>query len=45
MVFEMEEIFLTNAIRGIMPVICIDNTYFSRDLTNKLAGLMNGEGK
>jgi branched-chain amino acid aminotransferase len=38
MVFEMEEIFLTNAIRGIRPVICIDNTYFSRDLTNILIG-------
>jgi branched-chain amino acid aminotransferase len=42
MVFEMEEIFLTNAIRGIRPVICIDNTYYSRDLTNILVGLLNG---
>jgi branched-chain amino acid aminotransferase len=41
MVFEMEEVFLTNAIRGITPVICIDNTYFSRDLTNKLVVLIN----
>jgi branched-chain amino acid aminotransferase len=40
MVFEMEEIFLTNAIRGIRPVICIDNTYFSRELTNILIGLL-----
>jgi branched-chain amino acid aminotransferase len=40
MVFEMEEIFLTNAISGIRPVICIDNTYFSRELTNLLIGLM-----
>jgi branched-chain amino acid aminotransferase len=39
MIFEMEEVFLTNAIRGIMPVICIDNTYFSRELTNKLVKL------
>jgi branched-chain amino acid aminotransferase len=39
MVFEMEEIFLTNAIHGIRPVICIDNTYFSRELTNILIGL------
>ena len=43
-VFEMEEIFLTNAIRGIMPVICIDNTYFSRELTNILIGLMTNDG-
>jgi len=43
MVFEMEEIFLTNAIRGIRPVICIDNTYFSRDLTNILVGLLNDD--
>jgi branched-chain amino acid aminotransferase len=41
MVFEMEEIFLTNAIRGIRPVICIDNTYFSRELTNILVRLLN----
>ena len=41
MVFEMEEVFLTNAIRGIRPVICIDNTYFSRELTNILVRLLN----
>ncbi len=41
MVFEMEEIFLTNAIRGIRPVICIDNTYFTREVTNILVRLMN----
>jgi branched-chain amino acid aminotransferase len=41
MVFEMEEIFLTNAIRGIMPVICIDNTYFSRELTGIIMRLIN----
>ncbi len=41
MIFEMEEVFLTNAIRGIMPVICIDNTYFSRELTNILVGLLS----
>ncbi len=40
MVFEMEEVFLTNAIRGIMPVICIDNTYFSRELTSMLKGML-----
>ncbi len=40
MVFEMEEIFLTNAIHGIRPVICIDNTYFSRELTGILMGLL-----
>jgi branched-chain amino acid aminotransferase len=44
MVFEMEEIFLTNAIRGIRPVICIDNTYFSRDLTNMLVRLLTVDG-
>jgi branched-chain amino acid aminotransferase len=42
MVFEMEEIFLTNAVRGIMPVICIDNTYYSRELTGILIRILNG---
>ena len=42
MVFEMEEVFLTNAIRGIRPVICINNTYFSRELTGILMQLLNG---
>jgi branched-chain amino acid aminotransferase len=41
MVFEMEEIFLTNAIRHIRPVICIDNTYYSRELTGMLVRLLN----
>jgi branched-chain amino acid aminotransferase len=36
MIFEMEEIFLTNAIRPIRPVICIDNTYYSRELTGTI---------
>jgi len=40
MVFEMEEIFLTNAIRGVRPVICIDSTYYSRDLTEKIRRLL-----
>ena len=40
MVFEMEEIFLTNAIRGIRPVICIDSTYYSRELTTMLTRLL-----
>jgi branched-chain amino acid aminotransferase len=40
MIFEMEEIFLTNAIRGIRSVICIDNTYYTRDLTSRIAGLI-----
>lgn len=40
MIFEMEEIFLTNAIRPIRPVICIDNTYYSRELTGTLARLL-----
>jgi branched-chain amino acid aminotransferase len=44
MVFEMEEIFLTNAIRGIRPVICINNTYFSRELTNMLVRLLTDDG-
>jgi branched-chain amino acid aminotransferase len=39
-VFEMEEIFLTNAIRRIRPVICIDNTYYSRELTGKIRRLL-----
>jgi branched-chain amino acid aminotransferase len=43
MVFEMEEIFLTNAIRGIRPVICINNTYFSRELTNMLVRLLTDD--
>jgi len=42
MVFEMEEIFLTNAIRGIRPVICIDNTYYSRELTGTLIRILKG---
>jgi branched-chain amino acid aminotransferase len=45
MVFEMEEIFLTNAVRGIRPVICIDNTYYSRELTGILVRLLNENGK
>jgi len=44
MVFEMEEVFLTNAIRGIRPVICIDNTYYSRELTGILIRLMKEKG-
>ena len=44
MVFEMEEIFLTNAIRAIRPVICIDNTYYSRELTAILIRLLKGRG-
>jgi branched-chain amino acid aminotransferase len=43
MIFEMEEIFLTNAIRGIRPVICIDNTYFTRELTNIIMNLMTDD--
>ena len=42
MIFEMEEIFLTNAIRSIRPVICIDNTYYSRELTGMLVRLLKG---
>jgi len=42
MVFEMEEVFLTNAIRGIRPVICIDNTYYSRELTGTLIRILKG---
>jgi branched-chain amino acid aminotransferase len=42
MIFEMEEIFLTNAIRPIRPVICIENTYYSRELTGMLVRLLNG---
>jgi branched-chain amino acid aminotransferase len=42
MIFEMEEIFLTNAIRSIRPVICVDSTYYSRELTGILLRLLNG---
>jgi branched-chain amino acid aminotransferase len=42
MIFEMEEIFLTNSIRSIRPVICIDNTYYSRELTGMLVRLLKG---
>ena len=42
MIFEMEEIFLTNAIRPIRPVICIDSTYYSRELTDILVRLLKG---
>ncbi|MDP9041780.1 MAG: aminotransferase class IV [Bacteroidota bacterium] len=45
MIFEMEEIFLTNAIRPVRPVICIDNTYYSRELTGILVRLLNGSAK
>jgi branched-chain amino acid aminotransferase len=40
MIFEMEEIFLSNAIRGIRSVICIDNTYYTRELTTRIARLV-----
>ena len=40
-VFEMEEVFLVNAIRSIRPVICIDETYYTRELTNMLVRLLN----
>ena len=43
MIFEMEEIFLTNAIRPIRPVICIENTYYSRELTGMLVRLLKGQ--
>ena len=42
MIFEMEEIFLSNAIHSIRPVICIENTYYSRELTGMLARLLKG---
>ncbi len=45
MIFEMEEIFLTNAIRPIRPVICIDNTYYSRELTTLLVRLLKGSAQ
>ncbi len=40
MIFEMEEVFFTNAIRDICPVICIENTYYSRELTMMLIRLI-----
>jgi branched-chain amino acid aminotransferase len=45
MIFEVEEIFLTNAIRPIRPVICIDNTYYSRELTVMLVRLLKDAKK
>lgn len=45
MIFEMEEVFLTNAIRGVRPVICIDNTYYSRELTGMITQLLKGTKK
>ena len=45
MIFEMEEVFFTNAIRGIRPVICIENTYYSRELTTMLIRLMKESKK
>jgi branched-chain amino acid aminotransferase len=45
MIFEVEEIFLTNAIRPIRPVICIDNTYYSRELTGMLVRLLKDAKK
>jgi branched-chain amino acid aminotransferase len=42
MLFETEEIFLTNAIRGIRPVICIDHSYYSREITGILVRLLKG---
>jgi branched-chain amino acid aminotransferase len=40
MIFEMEEVFFTNAIRNIRPVICIENTYYSREVTTTIVGLL-----
>ena len=45
MVFEMEEVFLTNAIRGIRPVISIDNTYYSRDQTSMIIRSLKGSAE
>lgn len=42
MVHETEEVFLTNALREIRPVICIDNTYYSRELTTRLMQQLEG---
>jgi branched-chain amino acid aminotransferase len=41
MIFESEEVFLTNAIGGIRPSICIDNTYYTRELSGTLEKLLN----
>jgi len=38
---EMEEVFLTNAIRGIRPVACIDDKRYRSELTVILMRLMN----
>jgi branched-chain amino acid aminotransferase len=39
---EMEEVFLTNAIRGIRPVACIDNKTYQHELTGIVMRLLNG---
>jgi branched-chain amino acid aminotransferase len=41
MVFSMEEIFLTNAIRGIIPVAYINQLELSSELTNRLVQLLS----
>jgi branched-subunit amino acid aminotransferase/4-amino-4-deoxychorismate lyase len=41
MVFGMEEIFLTNAIRGIIPVACINQLELSSEFTNRLVRLLS----
>jgi len=42
MIYEMEEVFLTNAIQEIRPVICIDHTYYTRELTMTLSRILKG---
>ena len=42
MIHESEEVFLTNAIRQIRPVICIDNTYYAREQTARLIIQLKG---
>jgi branched-chain amino acid aminotransferase len=39
---EMEEVFLTNAIRGIRPVACVDNKTYQHELTGIIMRLLNG---
>lgn len=42
---EMEEVFLTNAIRGIRPVSYVNDRFYSQELTGILIRLMKGRKK
>ena len=44
MVSEMDEVFLTNAIRGIRPVKCIANCEYTKKLTEAIVGSLTKQG-